>query len=89
MLWSKLARRPTAARLELNSDEIPDLPVYAITDLADEFALAVVDAQVCLQGNRMIELEAGAGQRNILQVGYTRVRLPRLVLPVQINHVRA
>src|SRR5437868_9013435 len=89
MLGLEVLSRPTATRIEFNPEEVADFAVHAVANLAHELAFRIADSNVSLQWDRLIELKAGARQRDVLKVGDTLAEAATLVLPLDIDHVRA
>jgi hypothetical protein len=88
MLRFEVAGGPSAARIEFDAKKITDLPIHTVANLTEELPFGIADTQVGLQRDGLVELETGAGKRNILKVSYAPVNAPRLVLPVDIHHIR-
>ena len=88
MLRLEVAGGPSASRVKFDAKKITDFPIHTVANLAQELAFGIADAQVGLQRDGLVELETGAGKRNVFQVSHAPAHAPRLVLPVDIYHIR-
>jgi hypothetical protein len=87
MLRPKGALRPAEARLELDSEEVSYLPVNAVAYASLQLALRIADLKSSLQRNRIVYLHAGAGERNVFQIGNRTPDSPVLVLPSDVYEI--
>ena len=88
MLGLEMPLRPLTSRLEFNSQEVTDLAIDAIPNLTCELAIGINDPNIGLQRNGLIELQAGAGKRNVLQIGDAPPDPADVVFPLDVYHVR-
>jgi hypothetical protein len=88
MLGLEVAGGPSAAGVKLDAQKVPDFPKHTVANFARKLAFGITDAQIRLQGDGLVELETGAGKRNVFQVGYALAHAPGLVLPQDIHHIR-
>ena len=89
MLRPVMAGGPLATRLKFDAQEIPNLPVDTVANLARQFALGIGDPQVGLQRDRLVKLKTSAGKRDVFQVRHALPQMPTLILPLDIHQVRA
>jgi hypothetical protein len=88
VLGLKVSRGPPATRVKFDAQEVPDLAVHTVPNFAYELALGVTDAKISLERDRLVELETGAGKRDVLQIGDTLAKAPGLILPLDVHHIR-
>ncbi len=88
VLRLKVSGGPFTTRIELDPQEVSNLAIHTITNLAEQFAFGIADAQVSLQRDRLVELKTGSRPRDVFQIGYSFANAPGLVLPLDIHHIR-
>ena len=80
--------RPLAIRLELQTYKVPYITVNTVLNGPLQLALGMADPDYCIVWNRSVELDAGAGGRNVLQQGRDFVPSTGLVFPADIDQIR-
>src|SRR5947209_11616425 len=89
MLWLILPQRPAKAGFKLDPEEVADLPIHAVPDLANQLTFGVGDLDHGLEGDGSIHLQTGATQRDVLQVGKGFLGPARLIFPLNFDEVGA
>jgi hypothetical protein len=88
VLRLKVSGGPSATRIEFDPQEVSNLAVHTVPNLAEQFSLGIADAKVGLQRDRLVELKTRSRQRDVFQIGYSFANAPGLVLPLDIHHIR-
>jgi hypothetical protein len=88
VLRLKVSGGPSATRIEFDPQEVSNLAVHTVPNLAEQLSLGVADTKIGLQGNRLVELKTRSRQRDVFQIGYSFANAPGLVLPLDIHHIR-
>ncbi len=89
MLRAVLPLRPSRVGIELEAQEVPDVAKNAIPDGTEQFPLRVGHPDLRTQGNRLLDLEARPGLRNILEISHYPASSTRSILPAEIHDIRA
>ena len=87
MLRFEVFQRPPGSLLELNPQEIADVSKNAVLYFARQFPLGMRDPNLRLQREGHIQLQAGARERDVFQIGHSLFRPAGLVLPAEFHHV--
>jgi hypothetical protein len=80
--------RPFTTRLKFDPQEVTDLAVHAVPDFSRELPLGIGDAKVGLKRNRLVELKTRSRKRDVLQICHSLANATRLVLPLDVHHIR-
>jgi hypothetical protein len=89
MLGPKGLAGPTRLGVQLHSDKIADLPVFAIADLPFELVLGRTPVNQCADRDGGLGLQAHAGTGDVFQERRRPVVFPVLIFPADPYQVRA
>lgn len=89
MLRLEMFRRPTAAFLELDAEEVAGIAKGAMADCTDEFSVAVVHPNRSPGGHGVLGLKTYAAEGDIFEIGHPPLLSPTLVLPNHFHQFRA
>ena len=87
MLGFELPLRPARSGLELDTEEIANLAIDAVSDRPQQAALRIGDLDYGVDRDGYFHLEARPRKRDILQVGQGSPDSSRLILPLNIDEV--
>jgi len=87
VLRLKLLLRPSGARLELDAEEVTDIPKHAVFHDSGQFGFSMGDANRGFERDRSLDLQARACERNILQIRNTLLVSSAFILPADLHHV--
>lgn len=89
VLGTELAHGPSETRAELDAEKVTYFTINAIADATLQFSLWIADVKRCVERDRLIHLDAGSRDGDIFQVGDRTTQLAGLILPLDIDEVRA
>ena len=89
VLWTELAEGPAKPWAELYAQKVTHLTIDAIANAALQLSFRIPDMQSGLERNRLINLNARAGNGDIFQIRNRATQLSALILPLDIDEVRA
>jgi hypothetical protein len=89
VLWTVVAEGPAATKYELNSQNVTGFTLNAVANLSRVDSIRVMDLDFCARRNFALHLEAGAGERNVVQVSDNALKATLAIAPSDVNQVGA
>lgn len=80
---------PSRTFLELKSDEISDLAVDTVPHNAFHLPFGIADAELGIERDRMIQLQARSGKRDVFEIRDGPVRTTGFIGPLDVYQIRA